>query len=81
MVQTIIDLDENEDRILNIVKAQYNFKNKSQAAQLILKLYGENFLEPELRPEFLAELKEIKKGKHGPTFNSIDELRKHIESM
>ncbi|MBU2616066.1 MAG: DUF2683 family protein [Nanoarchaeota archaeon] len=81
MVQTIIDLDENEDRILNIVKAQYNFKNKSQAAQLILKLYGENFLEPELRPEFLAELKGIKKEKHGPTFNSIDELRKHIESM
>jgi len=81
MVQSIIDLGENDDRILNIVKAQHNLKNKSQAVQLVLRIYGENFLEPEIRSEFLEELMKIKKGKHSPAFNSVDDLRKHIDSM
>jgi len=75
MVQSIIDIDENEDRILNIVKAKFGFKNKSQAVALITKVYGESFLEFELRPEYLEKLQRIRKGKY-IKFNSIDELRK-----
>ena len=78
MVQSIINMEEKEDRILNIVKAQHGFKNKSQALAFILKVYGESFLEPELRPEYLEKLEKIKKGKY-IRFNSIEELRKHIE--
>ena len=78
MVQNIINLGENEDRILNVVKAQHGLKNKSQAIELILNIYGENFLEPEIRPEFLKKLSEIDKEK-GVPFKNIDELRKMIE--
>jgi hypothetical protein len=78
MVQTIIDIDENEDRILNIVKARYGLKNKSQAVALIAKIYGESFLEPELRPEYLEKLMKIDKEK-GIPFRNITELRKQIE--
>lgn len=79
MVQTVIDLKENEDRILNIVKAKYGFRNKSQAVALIAKVYADSFLEPELRPEYLKRLKEIKEEGYGETFSSIEELREHIE--
>ncbi len=78
MVQSIIDLGEKEDRILNIVKAQHGLKNKSQAVALIARIYGESFLEPELRPEYLEKLKKIKQEK-GISFKNIEELRKIIE--
>jgi hypothetical protein len=78
MVQSIIDIDESEDRIINIVKAKYGFKNKSQAVAFIAKKYEDAFLEPELNPEFILKLREIKKEK-GLRFSSVNELRKHIE--
>ena len=81
MAQNIFNLGEQEEKILGIVKAQHGLKNKNQAMGFILKIYGESFLEPEIRPEFLERLEKIRNGKHGPTFTSIDELRKHIESQ
>jgi hypothetical protein len=78
MVQSIIDLGENEDRILNIVKAKFGLKNKSQAVAMVTKVYGESFLEFELRPEYLEKLMKIDKEK-GIPFRNIQELRKQIE--
>ena len=75
MVQNIIDIGEREDRVLNIVKAKFGFKNKSEAVAFIAQTYEESFLEPELRPEYLEKLKKIRKGKYFK-FDSIDELRK-----
>ena len=79
MVQSIIDLNENEDRILNIVKAKYGLKNKSQAIAMIAKIYEDSFLEPELRPEYVEKLSKIQKEGYGETFSSIDKLRRKIE--
>lgn len=78
MVQSIIDIDNRADRVLNIVKAQHGLKNKSQAVALVLKVYEESFLESELRPKFIEELKRIRKGKYHK-FNNIEDLRKLIE--
>ncbi len=75
MVQNIINLNERYDRILNIVKAKFGLKNKSQAVSLIIHVYEDNFLEPELRPKYLKKLEKIRKGKY-IEFSSIEELRK-----
>jgi len=75
MVQNILKLGEREDRILNIVKAKYGLKNKSEVVALLAKIYEESFLDPELRPEYLKKLEKIRKGKY-ISFSSIDELRK-----
>jgi len=56
MVKAIINIDENANRILNIVKAKENLKDKSEVLNLILKTYGKEMLEPELKPEFISEL-------------------------
>lgn len=64
MVKSVIDLTERESRIINIVKAKYGLKDKSQALGVILKRYEESELEPQLRPEFISEIEEArKKGK------------------
>ncbi|MEK6829173.1 MAG: DUF2683 family protein [Nanoarchaeota archaeon] len=80
MVQSIIDINENEDRILNIVKAKFGLKNKSQAVALITNIYSDSFLEPELRPEYIDKIRKIEKEGKFISFNSIDELRKSIEN-
>ena len=60
---SVIDLSERESRIVNIVKAKYRLKRKSQTLSLILRLYEECELEPQLWPEFVKEIQEAKE--HG----------------
>jgi len=79
MVQSIIDINEREDRVLNIVKAKFGLKNKSEAVALIAKIYEDSFLEPELKPEYIEKLKKIEEEGYGETFSSIEQLRKKIE--
>ncbi len=78
MVQAVINIDEHSNRVLNIVKAKYGLKDKSQAINIVVEEYEKNFLEPELRPEYLETLKKIQKEK-GIPFKNISELRKIIE--
>ena len=61
MVKNVVDLGERENRVINIVKAKYGLKDKSQALSVIIDRYEECELEPELRPEFVKEVQEIEK--------------------
>jgi hypothetical protein len=64
MVKSVVDLTERESRIINIVKAKYGLKDKSQALSIILKRYEECELEPQFKPEFIKEVEDIRrKGK------------------
>ena len=79
MVQAIVNLGENENRVLNIVKGKFGLKNRSDAINLVIDKFEENLLEPELRPEYIKKLKKIDKGKF-KEFTSIEELRREIEN-
>lgn len=63
MVKAIVDISTDANRVINIVKAKENMKDKSEALNLIISLYGKEILEPELRPEFIKELLEAQKEK------------------
>ena len=63
MTQALIKLNENINRVLNIVKAKYDFKDKSETIEFIEKKYIEYENEPELKPEFIEKIKKIKKEK------------------
>jgi len=56
MVKAIVDIDDNANRIINIIKAKEDLKDKSEAINLILEMYGKEMLEPELRPDFVKEV-------------------------
>ncbi len=64
MVQAMINIKENTNRVLNIVKAKFGLKDKSEAIDLVVNNYEENLLEPELRPEYKKKLQNIVNGKH-----------------
>lgn len=63
MVQALIEIDENTNRVLNIVKAKYDLKDKGEAIQFVVEKYIEEENEPELRPEFIEKIKLIEKQK------------------
>lgn len=58
MVQAVIKISDDANRILNVVKAKYGLKDKSQAIERVVLDYGHDLLEPELRPEFVARMNE-----------------------
>ena len=63
MVKAIVDISERANRIINIIKAKEDLKDKSDTINLIIETYSKEFMEPELRPEFIKELLEAQKEK------------------
>ena len=63
MPKAIVELDEKANRIVNIVKAKYGLKDKGEAINKIAEAYGEDLLEPALRPEWIEKMKKVAKQK------------------
>jgi hypothetical protein len=74
MVKALINLTEYENRTLNIVKAKFGFRNKSEAMKWIILEYEKKFLEPELRPEFIERMKRTS----GEKTVKVDDMKKHF---
>jgi len=79
MVQAMINIDEQTNRVLNIVKAKYGLKDKSEAINMVVSKYEEEFLEPELRPEFVEKIKNLEKKGKFKEYKSFAQFRKEIE--
>jgi len=63
MVQALVELDDNTNRVLNIVKAKHGLKDKGEAIRLVISEYIEFENEPELRPDFIKKMEDIKNQK------------------
>lgn len=75
MVQALVTLDENTNRVLNTVKAKYSLRDKGEAIAFVVNHYIEEVNEPELRPEYIKRLKRIEKdGK----FTRIDNFSEYF---
>jgi len=48
---------------LNIVKAKFGLKDKSEAINVMAEQYEKELLEPQLRPEFIQRMEHISKEK------------------
>jgi hypothetical protein len=63
MVKAIVELDERTNRIVNIVKAKYGLRGKSEAISRMAQEYEEMLLEPALRPEFVEKMEKRQREK------------------
>ena len=61
MVKAIVEIDEEANKVINVLKAQYGLKDKSQAINAMAKQYKVLVLESEVRPEYLKKLEKIRK--------------------
>lgn len=78
MVQAMIEIPKEVNQILNIVKAKYGLRTKSEAISKIVSEYGFGILEPELRPEYIKKAGNIIKQK-AIKVGTIANLRKRYE--
>ncbi|MDV3277375.1 MAG: DUF2683 family protein [Nitrososphaerales archaeon] len=60
MVKAIVEIDIEANKVINVLKAQYGLKDKSQAINEMAKQYKELVLESGVRPEYLKRLKKIR---------------------
>ncbi len=74
MVQAMIQISPEANQILNIVKAKYALKDKSHAIEKVILDYGEDILEPQLRPEFIQKMK----GRQREATVKIKNFNKHF---
>ena len=74
MVQAMIDISNEANHILNIVKAKHNLKDKSKAIETVILAYATEMLEPELKPAFVEKMKKRQQEPHIPITN----FKKHF---
>lgn len=63
MVKALITISGHANRIINIVKAEYGLKDKSQAIDKMAEEYEEFIFEPKIKPSYLKKLKKIEKSR------------------
>jgi len=59
----IVKLNDEANQVINIVKAKYGLRDKSEAINKMAEVYEYEVLEPELRPEYVEKLEKIQKEK------------------
>ena len=57
----IVKLSDEANRVVNIVKAKYDLKDKSQALNKLIEEYENEVLESELKPEYVAKIRKLEK--------------------
>ena len=75
MVQALVNVSEKTNRVLNILKAKYGLKDKSDAIDLMAELYEKELMEPGLRLEYIKKAEGIMKEK-AVKVGSVAEMRK-----
>ncbi len=63
MVKAIVDISDNANRILNVIKASYGLKDKSQAIDAMAKEYETLVFEPRIKASYLKKLEKIAREK------------------
>ncbi len=76
MVKAIVNISDENNQVINIIKAKYNLKDKSEAINKIIEEYAELLLEPELKPEYVEKIKKIMENETPIYVGSVEELKK-----
>jgi hypothetical protein len=53
------EIDEYTNRVLGVIKEKYGLKTKSEALNRLADMYGEDFIEREVKDELIKEVQEI----------------------
>ena len=77
MTSAVVNLNENANRILNIIKAAHDFRNKSDAINFIITEYAKES-ELEVNPKYLKKLVKMI-GKPSKKYKSAEEMFSEYE--
>lgn len=79
MVLARMELNSYTNKVLNVVKAKYELKSKSEALNKFAEMYGDEVVEPEVKEEFVKKILKIheehmKQPRKPMTLEELDEL-------
>ncbi|PJA19907.1 MAG: hypothetical protein COX63_01190, partial [Candidatus Diapherotrites archaeon CG_4_10_14_0_2_um_filter_31_5] len=76
MVDARVSLNHYSNKVLAVVKAKYELKDKSEALNKFIDAYGENEVEKEVKESYIKKILKIEKDhikKYGYRHTSIQE--------
>ncbi len=82
MVFARLKLNEYSNKVLNVIKAKFDLKDKSEALNKFAELYGDEVVEKEASDEYIKKIIEIDERhmkKYGDKNMSLKELDKLCE--
>ena len=59
MTQVRLDVEEYTLRVLDVIKGKFGLKNRDDAMNKFVQLYGEDYVEPQIDESVLREMDEI----------------------
>ena len=62
MVQAYVDLDDLSNRAVNVVKARFGLRDKSEALNALIHEYADRLMEPQFKPSFAESVRKASKG-------------------
>lgn len=83
MVQAMININEHANRVLNIVKAKFGLKDKSEAINKFVEIFGEEVEQMNAKDEYVKKIIQICNEhfkKHPNRSMSLRELDKLCEA-
>lgn len=57
-------IDEYTNRVLGVIKEKFGLKDKSQALNKFAELYGEDFVERDVKEEFITDVLNVVREHH-----------------
>ncbi len=82
MISARVELDDYSNRVLGIIKIKFGLKDKSEALNKFIELYGEEIMEKEVNEEYIKKIIDITKKhfeKYGNKKMTLQELDKLCE--
>ena len=80
MVFAQIKLNDYTNTVLNVIKAKFGLRDKSEAINKFIELHGEDYVEKDANGEYVKKILDIeerhfkKYGKRKMTLKQLDEL-------
>jgi len=80
MISARLTLDEYTNRVLNVIKAKFGLRDKSEALNKFVEMYGDDFVEKEATDKYIKKIIDIderhikKYGRRSMTLTELDEL-------
>lgn len=77
MVHARVELNDHANKVLNVIKAKYDLRDKSAAINKMADMFGNEFIDVEATPQYMEELDRLYEDhikKYGQRKMSLGEL-------
>ena len=82
MISARVELDDYANKVLGIIKIKFGLRDKSEALNKFIEIFGDNFIEKESNEEYAQKVISIANNhfkKYGKRKMSLQELNKLCE--